>query len=471
MSLKSSINYPTTLSSRLAIWYTLTFLVLFSVILLSLYVFMKSTFDEDMEEDLVGDVEELQEIYEEQGMSSFLREINQEISTEDPEQFFIRLTDTAGEVLLQSEVSDWQTLVDAASLSQALLEADETVHVDQILKGDMEARTAAGFIGSDMVLYLGETMEERDDVLNDLFVICLIVFSTILPLGALSGWWMSQKAVRGIKEVSQAVDDLGNGRLDRRVVVRSHGDEVTELADKFNEMAEQIRKLISEMREMTDNIAHDLRSPLGRIRAISESVLSSSGTQEDFEKAASDTLEECDRLLLMINMTLDVAEAEANIREPNSEEVNLSALAEDACELYCPLAENKHIQLSTNLATDCSVYGNKHNLQRMLANLIDNAVKYTPTHGQIIVELAQQEKDAIVTVSDTGIGVPESDQERIFDRFYRCDHSRTKDGCGLGLSFSRAVARAHGGDIKLRQKSPLSSVFEISLPISHQSAT
>lgn len=465
MSLKNSIKQPAKLSTRLTIWYTVSFLILFSMIFLGLYLFMSSTFNENMKEDLTGDIEELQEIYEEQGMSTLLREVNQEILTEDPEQFFIRLTKQDGTVLLQSELSNWQYLTTPDVLYDLLSNSEGDVHIARLTKENSEVFTAAGLIGPDLLIYLGETMEERDDLLNDLLGICVVILGFVLPLGAFSGWWMSRKAVSGIKEVSRAVDDLGNGRLDRRVIVHSHGDEITELANKFNEMAEQIRKLISEMREMTDNIAHDLRSPLGRIRAISESVLSSKHTIKDYEKAASDTLEECDRLLLMINMTLDVAEAEASVREPNSQEVNLSSLTEDACELYGPVAETKQIQLSTHLAPNCSIYGNKHNLQRMLANLIDNAVKYTPEHGEIIVELALHESDAIVTVADTGIGVPDSDKDRIFDRFYRCDHSRTKDGCGLGLSFSRAVARAHGGDIKLRQKQSLSSVFEISLPM------
>ena len=229
-------------------------------------------------------------------------------------------------------------------------------------------------------------------------------------------------------------------------------------------MLDRIRDLISDMREMTDNIAHDMRSPLARIRAISEVAVSSTKTSDEHKTAASSTIEECDRLLQMINATLDVAEAEAGSAALDKQTVNISELAKDACELFEPVADEKEIELSCQLDAGCRIHGNVQNLQRMLANLLDNALKYTPPKGRIDINLGCDEQGIKVAVADTGIGIPAPDQARIFERFFRCDQSRSQTGCGMGLSFSQAVARAHGGDISVASEPGNGTTFTITIP-------
>ncbi|GAA3928856.1 sensor histidine kinase [Litoribacillus peritrichatus] len=459
------INLPNTLATKLTLWYTGAFIVFLFLALLATYTAINTTFNSRMNDDLLEDIEEFQEIFEDDGLEKVLWEIQQEIKYEDPEHFFIRLMTKEGNPILTSDLNHWSELATADELFQQLSDQTEPPQLDIIHFEDHEheSRTAAGMIGSDIILQLGESMEEKDEIMAILFWVSAIIFCLIIPVASLIGWFMAKKAVKGIKEVSKAAMNIKNGALDSRVDIPSQGDEIDELANTFNAMAERIRKLITEMREMTDNIAHDLRSPLGRIRAISEVTLSGQASGEVCQKAASDTLEECDRLLQMINMTLDVAEAEANVSTYKNDRINLSKLTEDACELFEPLADEKQIQLTTELEEGCHIEGNKHNIQRMLTNLIDNALKYTPEQGKISVKLENQFPQTIITVADTGIGIPEEERPRIFDRFYRCDQSRSKEGCGLGLSFSRAVARAHGGDLTLEQAPQLSSIFKVRL--------
>ncbi len=231
-------------------------------------------------------------------------------------------------------------------------------------------------------------------------------------------------------------------------------------------MADRIRNLITEMREMIDNIAHDLRSPIARIRAISESALSTQGSINDYKTVAADTLEECDRLIKLINNTLDVAEAEAGIANSMKETIDLSKLTADACELFEPVAEQKNIDLTYKLAEDCHLTGHRQNLQRMLANLLDNALKYTSSAGKVGIVLESRPKAIQIAIADTGPGISKADQQRVFERFYRCDDSRGRsDGCGLGLCFARAVARTHGGEIFLSSKPGDGSTFTITLPV------
>ena len=195
-------------------------------------------------------------------------------------------------------------------------------------------RIIYGLLASDVVYHAGETVEQKAELMEVLLHVFVVMFVAVIPLASVISWIMANKAVQGIEEVSRTAADIQSGQLDKRVTVQAQGDEIKKLADTFNAMLDRIHVLISEMREMTDNIAHDLRSPLARIRAISEVALSNDRTIEEHKAAAADTIEECDRLLQMINTTLDVAEAEVGIANGTAEKVNVSELVYDACELF-----------------------------------------------------------------------------------------------------------------------------------------
>jgi signal transduction histidine kinase len=229
-------------------------------------------------------------------------------------------------------------------------------------------------------------------------------------------------------------------------------------------MVDRINGLLSEMREMIDNIAHDMRSPIGRIRAISEDALINARQVPEYCEALEKTLGECDRLLAMINTTLDIAEVEAGALVCSSSQVDLREVTREACELFEPVAQARSLNFETQLEARCMIHGNLSNLQRMNANLIDNAIKYTPPKGPVSVQLLSDGECCRIRVADTGAGISASDQLRVFERFYRCDNSRSEPGCGLGLSFSRAVARQHGGDIELETESVFRTIFTVTLP-------
>jgi signal transduction histidine kinase len=237
-------------------------------------------------------------------------------------------------------------------------------------------------------------------------------------------------------------------------------DEIDQLAITFNQMLDRIQKLVTGIKEMSDNIAHDLKSPVTRIRGIAEISLTAGSSLTDYEGMAASTIEECDRLLDMINTMLMISKTEAGVGQLDCRKIDIAGLVRDACDLFQSAGEDKGLKLVCNPTEKFSIYGDMRLIQRMIANLLDNAIKYTPANGLIKVGIRFGDNQSIqISVKDTGIGISEQDLPHIFERFYRCDPSRSQAGTGLGLSFARAVARAHNGDITVSSTPDKGSTF------------
>lgn len=278
------------------------------------------------------------------------------------------------------------------------------------------------------------------------------------------GWYIVRRTLKGVEKVTQTATQISEGDYDSRVPILGKGEEIDRLAMTFNNMLERIQTLIREMREMTDNIAHDLRSPITRIRGIAETTLTTAKGSSDYELTIGSIIEESDRLLDMINMMLDISEAEAGISKLNKSEIDCSGLVKEACELFQPLADDKGIRVVTELGNNITIYADNKKLQRVVANLLDNAVKYSQSKGDIIISTYEEGNNVVITVKDSGIGITPEDLPHIFKRFYRCDSSRSRTGTGLGLSWSQAIIQSHGGNITVSSTPDEGSLFTITLP-------
>jgi heavy metal sensor kinase len=362
-------------------------------------------------------------------------------------------------------MSYWKDIDIDSTAIHALFHESSSVFRTIAIEGRVEkVRILYAPLNSSILLQVGQAMESQSRFLNAFKKIFIITMTLLVALAAGVGWFMARRAVSGVEAITRTAQKISGGTLEERVPVKARGDEIDQLAVTFNQMLDRIEALLKEIKEMSENIAHDLRSPITRIRGIAEVTLTSSKTASEYEGMAASTIEECDRLLDMINTMLMISKTEAGLSKLTKEDADLSAIVRQACELFEPIAEDKNVHLSGEVPDGIHLRGDTPMIQRMISNLIDNAIKYTPSGGMARVTVSKNRDRVIVTIKDTGVGVSQAELPRIFERFYRCDHSRSHPGIGLGLSLARAVARAHGGDIEVASAPNQGSIFTITLP-------
>jgi len=464
MFLKKILRLPGTLAFRLTLWYggifTISALLAFS----ALYLVISSVIQERRDEDLLEDVEEFSTLLDTQGLDAVKAEMAWEATSDGAENIFLRLLSTEGRELESTDMSLWRNIGPSTHALEKLKKgANHVLETLTLPEHEHRVRMVYGIIGPDTILQIGEPLEEDEEFLAIFREVFLPIMAIMTIAAALMGWFMARRAMAGVEEVTQTAVEISKGAFDRRVPLKVRGDEIERLATTFNYMLDRISVLITEMREMTDNIAHDLRSPVARMRAASEMALTASSVDEH-KTIAAGIIEECDRLLGMINTMLDIAEAESGAGDLVLEEVDMASMIRQACELFQPIAENNSVTMTTQLPGGCVFHGEPRKLQRMVANLLDNALKYTPPGGTVTVSVNADDGQIAISVTDTGVGISEKDLPHIFKRFYTCNKSHPQHGTGLGLSLVKAIAHSHSGHVHATSRPGKGSTFTVTLP-------
>lgn len=454
-----------TLSFRLTLWYSGITTLSITLVFLILYLVFSSLIRERTDQHLLNEAKEFSSLYAAQGLEAVTTAVVLEAESEGVDNVFCRILSGEGKVISSSNLSSWTY----AGISRAALKrlAEGEGHVFETLTPahkPHEVRTIYAPLGPDAIFQMGLSLEDDDRFLEALPQVFVIPIITLLVLSALVGWFMAKRALQGIEEVTRTAMEISIGAFDRRVPLMDKGEEIDRLALAFNRMLDRIKALISGMREVMDNIAHDLRTPIARIRGIAEIALTNGQAQGDSALMAAAAIEECDRLLGMINTMLDISEAEAGASLLRMQDLDLVRIVRDASDLFLPVAEAKEIGIVLDLPDSLGLEGDMAKLQRMVANLLDNALKYTPPGGTVTLAARKEIRRITLSFSDTGIGISQENLERIFDRFFRCDRSRSNPGTGLGLSLARAIARAHGGEIHATSRPGSGSTFTVILP-------
>ena len=459
------LRLRSTLALRLTLWYAGIFALFACVAFLLFYSFITSVLQERIDQELRGQARRFSTLLATEGVEAVNNSAVIDAQAAGVKKVFFRFLNLNGTAFSSSNMSYWTDIpVNGAALEQLGRGESTVFETITIPNRSDQVRIIYALLSPLIIAQVGQAMESQSRFVEAFKRIFIITMTLLIVIAAGVGWFMARQAVSGVEAVTRTAQKISGGSLEERVPVKPRGDEIDQLATTFNQMLDRIQTLLTEIKEMSDNIAHDLRSPIARMRGLAEVTLTTSKSLSEYESMAASTVEECDRLLDMINTMLFISKTEAGLERPSRADVDIGALIRSACELFEPTAEDKHITLNCQAPEKTFLLGDSRMLQRMLSNILDNAVKYTPPGGEVKVSVSEANRDIVITIHDTGIGISGADLTRIFERFYRGEQSRSEPGTGLGLSLARAIARAHGGNITVTSELNQGSTFTITLP-------
>ena len=464
---KKNPSVPRSVTFRLTFLYAALFSALSIALFAVVYISLATNLEQQMDNALMDKAREFELLYAGHGVKALRAEFQREAESRGIRRVFIRVLSASGEVLAASNMSAWQGLKASHIQSQASRNGAVSFSTLSIPGHEHKVRLIRKQTGDGHVIQIGMTLRDSEGIMEkyrETFGTALLV---MLLSGGLVGWLMARRAMSGVERVTQAASRIGKGDLSRRVAAGHEGQEIDALAMAFNAMLERIQALVNELREVTDNVAHDLRSPITRIRGIAEITLSGEQDVEAYREMAATVVEESDRLVGMINTMLDIAKTDSGVAELSMKSLDMREIIDEAGELFQPVGDDRGVRIDLHLPPEpLFVVGDKAMLQRMVANLLDNAIKYTPSGGKVTISAIADAACVRIELADTGVGIDEKELSHIFGRFYRGDKSRSTSGSGLGLSLALAIARAHGGDISATSSPGVGSSFNITLPLS-----
>jgi signal transduction histidine kinase len=430
-----------TFGLRLALWYATLFVIGSIVIVLMTYWLTSVSLAQRDRQILESKLNQYATVYQRGGLGGVADTVRAEQRTAPERVLFVRVVNRGGEAIVLSQPESW----DPQQLETASL---------QLWDGTL--------------VQVGKSTEVRDDLLLRFRAVLGVVTVTVVLIALAGGLVVTQSAIAPIRRLTRAVARIiSTGRTDERVPLSSDGtdDAIDQLTRLFNAMLDKIEGLVTAMRGALDNVSHDLRTPLTRLRGTAEMALASPPDVDRYREALADCVEESDRVLVMLNTLMDISEAESGAMHLRREPVRLAAVVAHAVDLYRDVADAKGVTLTARTPDDVVVTADGTRLEQVAANLIDNAVKYTAAGGRVDVEVLRDGDRALLRVRDNGIGIPPNELPRIWDRLFRGDTSRTERGLGLGLSLVKAVVEAHGGTVEVGSQPGQGSVFTVSLPL------
>ena len=444
-------------SFRLITWYTILFVLSSLVINIYIYTVISSFIYEQSRSEVEEDLHDLAEIYQDDGVEAF--EVETFEDEEDP--FLVRLVREQDDVDILRVPGDWEDF-DERELETGA-EAGEYVYVREGTEDAYEVTSLRLEDGS--VLQIGQTIAEREDLLRKIRNHYLFAIIPIILIAYVGGLFIADRALNPIRQLINTLNSIvSKAKLDTRVPVRKEDKLNDELISLFNTMLDKIEALMNGMRSVLDNVAHDLRTPMTRLRGTAEMALENGEDAGALREALSDCIEESERILIMLNTLMDVSEAETGAMKLNFEIINVAPVIDDVVDLYGYVAEEKGVSVRAGFPEELFLTADRSRIRQVLANLLDNAIKYTPSGGRIDIEASRTDKEVEITIKDTGVGISEDELDNIWDRLYRGDKSRSQRGLGLGLSLVKAIVGAHRGRVEVSSKPGLGSVFSVHLP-------
>ena len=317
------------------------------------------------------------------------------------------------------------------------------------------------------VVRVGMSEAALDRTMSSFLLIMAALFPLALALAGGGGWFLAHRALRPVDRMTQAARQIGAGQLHARIELTGANDELDRLAETLNEMLTRLEAAFTEMRQFTADASHELQTPLTILRGEVEIALRAERSPEEYVTVMKSALEEIERISLLVEGLLLLARSDAGVLKMDRKPLDPMTLVEDVLGRLGPLARARSVALSLGSMEPMEMRGDLVHLRRLLFNLVDNAIKYTPQGGTVRVSVERRDEWAVLAVEDTGIGVAHEEQRKVFQRFYRSAEARSgaEGGSGLGLAIVKSIAEAHGGRVEIESAPGRGSTFRVYLPL------
>ncbi|HEY5377748.1 MAG TPA: HAMP domain-containing sensor histidine kinase [Polyangiaceae bacterium] len=438
------------LSARLALWYVIVTLASFLAAAAVFTVRAQTSLEREGARSAAGALERYRQALESGGTTA----LQSLFDCSSGPRAAVRLTDERDVELF------------VVSSDEASHRAASTLQSGEVPRRSPEWHVAVTAVSQNRKLSIAVRDEHAEALWRELRETSFIIFLVGLGLAILGATLITRRALRPVTDLAQATREIvESGDLGLRVQTRTTTDELSQLTQLFNRMLAKNEALVRAMRESLDYVAHDLRTPLTRLRTGAELALQGPGGGEKEREALADVIEESDRVLAMLTTMTDIVEAEAGAMRLDKHPEDLAQIAREALELYELVAKDAGVTVVTHLAPDVKILADRRRISQVCANVIDNAIKYTAATGRVEVSVLVAGEYGVLRVADTGVGIAREDLSRVWERLFRADPSRGERGLGLGLSLVKAVVEAHGGSVTLDSTLGKGSTFEIRLPL------
>jgi signal transduction histidine kinase len=450
------------LGLRLALWYAVVFVASCSALVALTYFLLAASLHQYDRQTIQTTLVRYAAAYSRGGLDALAREIRTTQIGADPGPMFVRVV---GEqyVVFTSMPEEWKRF-DLSQLADAPLNGGQTWSTLRTGDPGDELEVASVRLGDGTLFQVGRSTERRTQLLEQFRRVLLVDFASILLIALAGGAVLTWSALQPLRTLAATLRSImQTGRTAARVPAPDTDDALGQLSVLVNAMLDRIDAVVAGMRGALDNVAHDLRTPMTRLRGIAETALASNDPAV-LRDALGEILEESDRVVEMLNTLMDISEAETGTMALHIERTDLMELVRQTVDLYEDLADARGLRLETVAAGDLVIPVDRNRMRQVLANLVDNAVKYTPAGGRIEIAARREGPGAVLSVTDTGEGIPPDELPRIWERLYRGDKSRSARGLGLGLSLVKAIVEAHGGRVEVRSSPGAGARFELRLP-------
>jgi len=382
------------------------------------------------------------------------------------------LADTQGHVLQRSEIYDDLGLDSPSEIKSILKSGHNATRIKNDGKGGQYIIRSGLMIdekGNRYYLAIGRAIDQNNNVIQNFTLNYFAIVPIVIVLSALLGWFTAGNALSPVNSVAETAQQITHSNLDQQIPLREAGDELDRLIEAFNHMMTRLNRSFEQIRQFSTDVSHELRTPLTVIRGQLEVALFTARTEEQYREAMADALEGVERLSNIVRALLMLSQAESGQLTLQKSNLDLAELVGDLVDEHQIPAEAQGVRLSADLPASCAIFADRIQIERLVSNLLGNAIKYTPAGGQVNAQLRTDGERVKLVFEDTGVGIAADHLPHIFDRFYRVPSADPEKGLGLGLSFVAWIVKAHGGTIEVESKLEQGTRFTVTLPAGQRS--